>query len=418
MSAALVVLVASALAGEWDWNAGVDATTRGGVTPIAAGIDPISQVRVEAEPRLGVTYTSGRSELALTYRPRIVQRFLLAPITDLRGVTRTATLTGPLVMNQLDLGGHLQATRRVRLDSGVSVGFGTLAYNDAALFGSRDPANPGPSTDATVLEVQARASIAYVTDADRDTLRFGVIGSVNRIIDDLPATVGAADRTRINGFASYTFNPSRVDAIELAATTEVALYEQDPSAPPLLTNQTSVVGVTGGWIRTFSRRVRCAARGGAVALFSAGDPSFAPSGGADCTIDTYRSAGLRVTGAFAASVIGSTSAVTAAAEPRILSSLDFRFMFPPDKGLRIAASFTAPIRVDPASAPPPEVSDAVFELTVPFSWQVQPGLDVIVGAGFGVRGRLDGNFDQIDAQGFAQLAWSYDSAGNSRYQRP
>jgi len=43
---------------------------------------------------------------------------------------------------------------------------------------------------------------------------------------------------------------------------------------------------------------------------------------------------------------------------------------------------------------------------------------VIVGAGFGVRGRLDGNFDQIDAQGFAQLAWSYDSTGNSRYQRP
>ena len=101
MSSALVALVAVAtLAGDLEVDLGLRMLVSGGLVPLDAQSDPITQVALEVSPRGGLLWDDGATSVTLLYSPRITQRFVLA----LDAAGEALPIDAPISFHPVDLG--------------------------------------------------------------------------------------------------------------------------------------------------------------------------------------------------------------------------------------------------------------------------------------------------------------------------
>lgn len=426
MSSALVALVAVAtLAGDLEVDLGLRMLVSGGLVPLDAQSDPITQVALEVSPRGGLLWDDGATSVTLLYSPRITQRFVLA----LDAAGEALPIDAPISFHPVDLGVEWRSGRRYSLRLGASAAYGVVSFADAITAG----ANNGAVSNQEVANFGGRAALAVMTVPRGDMLRLSLDVANNTTLGDRAAGASIQDRTRFSGGVSYVFAPTPRDGLEIAVNGETSLYPDTDASTP--NDQASVLGANVGWERQLTRRASCGVRLGAVMLFNAGVGSVVPSASTNCSILTYQSPGYTLTTRLNAGLLGGTSSLGAVAEPRGTGALDLRLLIEPDKSLGLAVAFEAPIPTDDTVGGAAQTtvglaSPAILAFSVPFTWQLAPGMDLELGGRFALRGILDvagvvnanatpvrAFGDTFDLQLFAGMAFDFASSGESRYQR-
>lgn len=423
---ALAGLVAlGGLTGDWEGSLAARINAAGGASPLDASSAQVAMTTLEVMPRAAVRWMEGSSMVELAYTPRLFLRYIAEPVT--RGsFTSEPGLEDPTWYQQGELSAVWQVRPTVQIQAGVGGGVGQVSFADALGSGQ---SGDGITTNITAASLSGRLGLSAVTVPRGDTFTIGAQAGTDFTLTE-GAGATARDRTRLSGTTAYLWQPTPVNGFEVAATAEISFYPVDSAQPPGMTSptadQAAFSGFTVGWVPRLTRRTTCALRAGVVLLFNS-SLGAVPSASGGCSIITYQSPGLRVTTAFDAGFVGGTSALDAVAEPRFSANFNLRAVVMPDKSLGLGVAANIPFAREGETTVP---STSSVLLSLPFSWQLDPGIDFELSARLGLRGVIDPggaipagtspftNFgDTFDAQIVAGLSVQFDTVGDSRYQR-